>query len=143
MFKKLLSTAPLSLQSSDLASLLLRVTFGGLMAYNYGSSKFNSYGTDAAGFPDPLHVSPPVSMALTVFAELVCAVLLALGLFTRFAALVLAFCMLVAALAIHLHDPWDVIEHPLLFLVASIVVFFIGAGRYSLDYVLGRFFQKK
>src|SRR5687768_16117236 len=40
-----------------------------------------------AKFPDPLHIGSQLSLGLAVFAEVVCAALLIIGLCTRFAAL--------------------------------------------------------
>ena len=55
----------------------------------------------AGKFPDPLGVGSTTSLALAVFAEVVCSVLLAFGLFTRLAAAVLAINMATAFLMVH------------------------------------------
>jgi putative oxidoreductase len=137
MWKKLLSAAPLSLRSNDMASLLIRISFGGLMLINHGWTKVSVFGTDP-NFPDPLHVTPQVSEMLTILAEFICAGLLVIGLFTRPAALIFAICMTVAAFGIHWSDSLDVKEHALLFAVGGYAVFYIGAGEFSLDAIFGR-----
>jgi putative oxidoreductase len=137
MLKKLLSAAPLSIRANDMASLLLRIAFGGLMLINHGWDKFTVFGQNSATFPDPLHVTPQVSEILTIFAELFCAGLLVVGLLTRPAALVFSFCMVVAAFGIHANDPLGDKEHALLFAVAGFAIFYLGAGAYSLDALLG------
>jgi len=67
--------------------------------------------------------------------------LLILGLFPRTAAAFLSFTM---AVAIHHHlshlDPWTKAIYPIEMISVLILFIFIGAGKYSLDYLL---FKKK
>lgn len=135
MFSNARSSLPISL---DWASLLLRLAFGGLMAGLHGWSKFQSYGEKAADWADPIGLGGPTSLALAIFGELVCGILIALGLFTRLATIPAIITMLVAVLAIHWNDPLADKEHALLFLFAYAAIFFLGSGRYSLDAVLDR-----
>ena len=83
MFKKMLSNKPLS-NFNDLGLLLLRITFGGLMLLNHGLGKMDKLlaGGDIK-FADPIGLGMEISLQLTIFAEVICAGLLVLGLFTR------------------------------------------------------------
>ena len=74
-----------------------------------------------------------VSLILTIGAELGCAVLLILGLFTRFAAIPLVVTMLVAALLAHGGDPLAEKEMSLLYLAGYLSIMLLGAGKFSLD----------
>ena len=132
MKKHLFSAEPLS---NDLAILMLRVGFGLLMA-RYGLMKFQDFGNMSANFMDWLGLGPKVTLGLVVFAELGCAVLVVFGLFTRLAVVPLIVTMLVAFFVAHAKDPFDVKEHSLVFLIAYIAIFLLGAGRYSLDWYL-------
>ena len=85
LIQKILSPLPWSANGTDWASLILRFSFGGLMAYNHGYSKFSDLIGGASDFPDPIGIGVYPSFILTVFVELVCCLLLAVGLFTRFA----------------------------------------------------------
>jgi putative oxidoreductase len=87
-------------------------------------------------FPDPLGVGSVVSLLLTVFAEFFCAVLVILGLGTRFAALTLAITMAVAAFVIHGEDPFGKKELALLYLGAYVALIVMGGGRIALDAVI-------
>lgn len=136
MFKKFLKPTTLTNQVS-LAVLLLRLGFASLLL-THGYGKLQSFLAGDHDFPDPLHVSPVVSHALTVFAEFFCAILLMLGLFTRIAAIILIGCMAVIAFMIHGPDPIGDKEQALLYLVSFIAVFLTGPGKYSLD---ARIFQ--
>jgi putative oxidoreductase len=74
-----------------------------------------------------------------VFAEVVCALMLVLGLFTRFAALALAITMAVAFFKIHemkLSGPGSG-ELALMYLMAYATLFFTGAGKLSIDGNIG------
>ena len=118
---------------SSIGVLGLRITGGWLMLYLHGWTKFEKFGDRAARFPDPLGVSPEVSMGLTIFAEVGCAGLLLIGLFTRWSALICGFTMLVAALVVHADDPLKKQEMALLYLSIYGAVACWGGGRFSID----------
>ena len=117
----------------NLGLLILRVAAGGSMLLFHGISKAESFGTLKTSFPDPLGVGSTASLALVVFAEVLCAGLLILGFFTRLAAVPLIVTMAVAVFVQQGNDPWADRELPMLFLAAFTAVFFLGAGRASLD----------
>ena len=117
--------------------LAMRMIVGGLMLYCHGLPKWNKFAAKSESFPDPLGVGPPVSMGLTIFAELVCSALVVLGLFTRWAAFVLAFTMVVAAFVVHGDDPLKKKEFALIYLAPFLALVFTGAGRASLDAAFG------
>lgn len=140
VLKFILGASPLHSWSIDLAALILRASFGALMLLNHGMSKWNRlFSQEFGNFPDPLGVGIHNSLALTVFAEVLGALLLVVGLFTRFSAALMAFTMLIAAFYVHWEDPFKEKEHALLFFLASVSTYLIGAGKYSLDY----YFEKK
>jgi len=93
----------------------------------------------AAGLPSPLLLA-----YLAVFSELIAAACLALGLFTRVAAAMIAIQMAV----IIVFFQWKFgyfwtsrgIEYALLLLLLCVAIFFEGGGRYSLDRVIGKEF---
>src|SRR4029079_5924914 len=81
---------------ANLGLLVLRVWLGVAMLCNHGWDKVLHFQGNAGSFPDPLHISPTVSLVLAVVAEFACSALLAAGLVTRLAALVLAIDLAVA-----------------------------------------------
>ncbi len=119
---------------SDLALLLLRITFGGLMFINHGMGMAaRVLAGELARFGDPIGLGPEVSLVLAAFAEAVCAVLIVLGLFTRWAAIPLIITMIVAVFVVHMDDPFKKMEMGLLYLTAFLAIFMTGPGRYSID----------
>ncbi len=134
MIKKLLSKNSLTANGSDISLLLLRITFGGLMLMNHGISKKEKLFADGEiKFGDPIGIGVEASLTLAVFAELVCATLLILGLFTRLVTIPLIITMLVAVFIIHIGDGLEGMESALLYLIPYIIIFINGGGKYSLD----------
>lgn len=106
------------------------------------------------GFPFPFDSVPSsLNWTLATWAELVFAVMLLLGLLTRFAALSLVVVTMVATAAVHWPAQWSGIAElwngyvitsngagnfklPLLFVVLLLPLVFNGGGKISLDYLL-------
>src|ERR1043165_5278493 len=88
----------------DLALLVIRILVG-LTMLTHGSPKMAKL-TSGQGseFGDPLNIGPSASLALTVFAEFICSVLIIIGLGTRLAVVPLIVTMMVAAFVVHQAD---------------------------------------
>lgn len=138
MLTRLLSIKPLNL---DLGLLLLRLS-SGLLMMQYGWEKFTRYTEYVSDFPDPLGVSNPVSLGLTIFAELLCPVFIVLGLWTRLAIIPLLIQLAVVVFVVHQGDPLTEREHALSFLIPYITLFLAGSGNYSMDHYLKGIFKK-
>lgn len=126
-------------RSVDLALLVLRLWLGATMLLNHGRGKLMGFSQMADKFSDPIGLGPTVSLVLAIFAEVVCAALVAVGLFTRFAALVLVILMSVAFFSAHggaLSGPRSG-ELAFIFLAGFLTIFLAGAGRFSIDRKLG------
>lgn len=125
--------------STSLAILLLRVALGTQMLIGHGWPKLMTFSEKAATFPDPLGVGHMTSMALAVFGEVVCSVLLILGAFTRLAALGGAVTMSVAFFLVHggKLSGANSGEMAFLYLVGFVAVFLTGPGLFALDTKLG------
>jgi len=120
----------------DYIILLLRITVAVFMI-THAIPKMNKL--IAGGeiqFPDPLGMGPTVSLVLAVFAELICSILIGFGFLTRLAAFPLIITMAVAAFIVHAGDPFKQKELSLMYLILYIVLFFIGSGKYSVDYFI-------
>ncbi|WP_235296349.1 DoxX family protein [Portibacter marinus] len=123
----------------DLASLILRVTFGTTMLIGHGWGKFlKLIDGGPIKWADPIGLGPELSLGLTTFAEVLCAALLVLGLFSRLAAIPLIITMLVAVFVVHINDPFGKLEMPILYLVGYTAILLLGSGKYSLDYLIRR-----
>lgn len=117
----------------DASYTILRVFAGLSMGLAHGLGKIppaeGFVGAVAQlGFPMPEFFA--WAAGLSEFAG---GILLALGLLTRPAALMIAFTMLVAAFLQHGSDPFNVMELSLFYLVSSIFFAVKGGGRWSID----------
>ncbi len=88
-------------------------------------------------FGDPYGLGAELSLILTVFAEVVCAVLVMLGLATRLAVIPLLFTMGTAAFVVHVEDPFGKQELPILYMLVYFTLLVTGSGKYSLDRKIG------
>jgi len=123
----------------DMAMLLLRLTFGGLMLLNHGWGKMiKLFAEGPVKFADPIGIGMGPSLALTVFAEALCAFLIVIGLGTRLATIPLIITMLVAVFVIHWADPFGDKEMALLYLVPYLAILLLGPGKLSLDSLIKR-----
>lgn len=80
------------------------------------------------GFPYPL-----LAAHVSAYAQFICGILLALGLFTRVAALVMCVNFLVALGMVHVGLPFEANIAPLAMFFGSVFFLLHGAGSFSLD----------
>lgn len=113
--------------------LLLRVVAAGFMLTHGYPKLMQFFSDEPIQFADFMGLGPVVSLALSTFAEFLCAIFIILGLFTRLAALILVLNMAVAAFYAHAGDPFSVKELALLFLLIFTCILIMGAGKYSID----------
>jgi len=122
-----------ALKNTDIGLLVLRALPGLLLFVAHGWSKMTRVPGIFQSFPDPIGVGSTLSAGLAIFAEVVCALLVAIGLFTRLAAVPIVILLLVAAFIVHADDPWGKKEFALIYCVPFLVLIFTGPGKYSLD----------
>jgi putative oxidoreductase len=133
MFKKIFSPSQ-DTALTNLGLLVMRLWLGSAMFFNHGLEKLVHFKEIAPGFPDPLGIGHPVSLALVMFAEVVGSLLLIMGLLTRFAALTLVIDLFVAFLMVHQAD----LNRELAFIYLSgfVVLLITGGGMISMDVVV-------
>lgn len=127
-------TTNLELPKIDLALLILRLGVGGLMLTHGTPKLLRLFGSEEIVFADPFGVGMGISLALAVFAEFICSILVIIGLGTRLAVIPLIVTMCTAAFIIHASDPFQRKEMALVYLLIFVVLLITGAGKHSLDY---------
>ncbi|MEJ6980426.1 DoxX family protein [Pedobacter sp. P351] len=121
--------------NTDLAALLLRFILGGLMAY-HGYTKLIAFDQILPMFTDIIGIGAKNSFILLIFAELGCGLLVVFGLLTRLAVIPIFISMFVAYFVAHGKDPFQAKELAFVFLLLPVVIFILGAGKYSIDKLL-------
>lgn len=133
--KKVLAVTPQDKLTGS-AILLLRIGLG-LMMFVHGLPKLLSlFSGDPIQFANVWGMGPELTLGLAVFAEVVCSILILVGLGTRFATVPLIITMIVAVFVIHANDPFAKYEMGLHYLLGYLVLLITGGGRYSIDAVL-------
>jgi putative oxidoreductase len=128
----------------SLGILLVRVIIGVLMAF-YGYQKLINFETMAASDfwakeVSFLGMTGKTPLALTIFAEFFCSLLLIIGLFTRLALIPLLICMgyIIACVAkfevIYSGDNGIEVNNAFVYFMIYLGIYLTGPGNYSLDY---------
>lgn len=120
---------------TDLALAILRIGFSASML-THGIPKISKLFETPIKFANPLGIGETPSLILALLGEVLCPLLILIGLKTKWAAIPAAITMFVAAFIIHAEDDFGTKEKALLYLFAFIAIFFAGAGKYSLDGVM-------
>lgn len=134
--KKLLSTGYTD-WAFNVAMLVLRVGLG-LMMLPHGYDKLVHFSTMKNKFINFLGMGGTVSLSLSLFAELFCAVFVIIGLFTRFTVLPLIIGMGVALFKAHNAAIFGDGERAALYLTGFIVILLVGPGKASVDGMMGK-----
>jgi len=128
MLKKLIGPA-----TPDIGLLYARLAGAALLLWVHGLPKLLHWQHELANIEDPLHLGGGVTLACALFAEVVCPVLVAIGLFTRLASLPVLFLLLVSMVLVH--PDWTIADGQFGWLL--IIVFGTlalgGGGRFSVD----------
>ena len=116
----------------NLGLLILRLGFSiGLMTHGYG--KFLRLINGNFKFSDPIGIGISPSLFLASFGEFIAPIFIIIGWKTRLFTIFPVFTMIVAFAIAHDGDPFSRKEKSLMYLIAFIVIYFTGPGKYSLD----------
>lgn len=124
---------------TNTAMLLVRIFIAVSMILLHGLPKVEKYlaGGDIQFF-NFRGMGASASLVLAIIVEVGASILILLGLFTRPAALVLIFTMLVAAFGNHFYDGFKVMEMSLLYLMIYILIWAFGPRSFSVDAMISR-----
>ncbi|ADX68445.1 DoxX family protein [Weeksella virosa] len=123
---------------TNYALLFLRVSVSLLMLTHGVTKLLNFFDLAPLQFPDPLGIGPELSIILAILAEVVCSILLILGLWTRAVLIPLIVTMFIAIFMVHLHHDLATKELTIIYLIVYIVLMITGPGKFSLDYKIYR-----
>ncbi len=104
----------------------------------HGYEKMVHFNETASQMMNFMGIGSKASTALVIFAEFFCSMFLILGLFTRLACIPLIICMSVAIFMAHNGDFLGKGQVASLFLICFVVLLFLGAGKVSVDSMIGK-----
>ena len=134
---KTLHTLVHRLHNPDAGILFIRIALAAVFIYA-GWFKVHNMAMVVSGFGA---AGIPASLAYFVaYAELVCGLLMLIGLFARYAGILLAIIMLVAIVKVHGANGFSLVnsgyEYVLVLLLASLSIVTTGSGAYSVARML-------
>jgi putative oxidoreductase len=117
----------------DIGLLFARVAGALLLLSVHGLPKLAHWQQEMTHIEDPFGMGPGPTLACALFAEVVCPVLVAVGLFTRLACLPVLFLLGVSMVVVH--PDWSLAQGQFgwLLIVVFGTIALAGPGRYSLD----------
>ncbi len=132
-----------SQKTLDIWLLFLRLCVAGFMLTHGFPKLMKLFSGNEIQFPDIIGIGAIGSLALAVFSEFFCSLLLVVGLASRFAAFALICTMMVAAFIAHGSDPFAKKELALLYLLIYVTILVAGSGKYSVDHYLNKNKRKR
>ena len=119
--------------TADTALLIARLGIGALML-THGIPKMGMlFSGEPVQFLPFMGLSAKLSLGLAVFAEVICSVLLILGVATRMAVIPLIITMVFALTSVHANVPFNKQEPAVLYLLVYLVLLIAGSGKFSVD----------
>ncbi len=119
--------------SPDLGLLFARLAGALLLLTVHGLPKLAHWRTELAHIDDPLGLGPQLTLACALFAEIVCPLLIAAGLFTRLACLPVVFLLAVSMVLVHPDWTLEQGQFGWLLIIVFGTLALAGGGRYSAD----------
>ena len=125
----------------SLLILVLRVVFG-VLFFIHGLDKMLNFSTLVNDYPSVLGFGSYITLMVSILCEFCCSLFLMAGLLQRLLTVPMIVAMGVAFFDIH-----DAMmpegELALIYFIVFIVLFLVGPGRYSLDFLIDMKFQKE
>ncbi|WP_050491863.1 DoxX family protein [Pseudomonas putida] len=132
--------APQSLTLTATGLLFMRVMAALLLLFIHGLPKLLNWSGELQRIEDPFGLGAPLTLGLAVFAEVVCPLLLLLGIAARLACLPVLAVLLVALLVVH--PDWTLEQGQFAWLLVALYggLALTGPGAYS---VSGMFWRNR
>ncbi|BDM25408.1 DoxX family protein [Pseudomonas sp. LRP2-20] len=118
--------------------LFMRVMAALLLFFIHGLPKLLDWSGELQRIEDPFGLGAPLTLGLALFAEVVCPLLLLLGVAARLACLPVLAVLLVALLVVH--PDWSLEQGQFAWLLVALYggLALTGPGRYSVSGLIGR-----
>ena len=114
--------------------LILRLFFG-ILFFIHGLDKMMNFQILSENYPSVLGFGSYMTLMVSIFCEFCCSLFLICGLLVRIMTI-----PMIAAMAVAFFDVHDAMlpqgELALIYLIVFVILYVVGPGRYSLDYLL-------
>ena len=121
--------------------LLIRLFFG-VMFFIHGLDKMMNFSELSEVYPNVLGFGSYMTLMVTIFCEFCCSLFLIAGLLIRIMVL-----PMIAAMAVAFFDVHDAMlpegELSLIYLVVFVMLYVVGPGKYSIDYLIDSKYRKE
>ena len=114
--------------------LALRIFFG-VLFFLHGLDKMTNFNDLSLDYPSVMGLGSYTTLMLSIFTEFCCSLFLIAGLITRIITIPMIIAMGVAFFDIHDAMIPDG-ELALIYLITFFILFIVGPGRYSFDYLI-------
>lgn len=125
----------------SLLILLMRLFFG-ILFFTHGLHKMINFNLLVDSYPDVLGFGSYMTLMVTIFCEFCCSLFLIAGLLIRIMTIPMIIAMGVAFFDVH-----DAMmpegELALIYFVMFIILFIVGPGKYSLDFLIDKRVHKE
>ncbi len=111
----------------------LRLTGSLILFFVHGLPKLTHFNTELVQIDDPLHLGRGLTLCLALFAEIICPLLIATGIFTRLACMPIIFLLLISMFVVH--PEWTIAQGQFgwLLLIIFTTIALSGPGAFSID----------
>ena len=121
--------------------LALRIFFG-VLFFLHGLDKMTNFNDLSLDYPSVMGLGSYTTLMLSIFTEFCCSLFLIAGLLERIILIPMIISMGVAFFDVH-----DAIlpdgELSLIYMITFFILFLVGPGRYSFDYLIDKRIQKE
>lgn len=121
--------------------LILRLFFG-VLFFIHGLGKMMNFSELSVTYPSVLGLGSYMTLMITIFCEFCCSLFMMAGLLFRIMVL-----PMIVAMAVAFFDVHDALlpegELALIYLVVFVILYFIGPGKFSVDYLIDMKFKKE
>lgn len=125
----------------SLLILILRLFFG-VLFFIHGLGKMMNFSELSMTYPSVLGLGSYMTLMITIFCEFCCSLFMMAGLLFRIMVL-----PMIVAMAVAFFDVHDALlpegELALIYLVVFVILYFIGPGKFSVDYLIDMKFKKE
>ena len=116
--------------------------FFGILFFTHGLDKMMNFNELVQNYPSIMGLGSYMTLMITIFCEFCCSLFLIAGLLVRIMTVPMIIAMGVAFFDVH-----DAMmpegELALIYFIMFIILFFVGPGRFSVDYIIDNRFRKE